>query len=114
MRLKSGILFAAVLALAGCAGMAVLTELIGSRVSVTVPSEIPLPDTMTLELGAAAGKVTGISNQFMSALGQESVEQKLGRTLKEKALPLRKAGAEAFRKQLEEAKLFGSVVYEGG
>lgn len=102
------------LVLAGCAGLPLIGELIGSRVSVSVPSELPLPDTMTLELGGAVGKAAGISNQVLSALGSESVEQKLGRILKENAWPLRKAGAEAFRRELEDAKLFGSVVNQGG
>jgi hypothetical protein len=103
-------LLAAATFAAGCASL----PLIGQFASVNVPSELPLPDTMVLELGGQAGKAMGLGNRLLGALGGESIEQRLGRSLKESAAPLRRDGAEAFKKQLEDAKLFGSVVNQGG
>ena len=96
--------------LGGCAAL----PLIGGHLSVNVPSEVPFPAEMTLQLGGSAGQAAALSNRVLGALGQASVEQSLGNKLKESALPLRRSTAEQFKSQLEAAKLFGSVQHEGG
>ena len=104
------LLFSLWLAAFGCASL----PLIGTFVSVNVPSELPLPDSMTLDLGPLGGSALGAGNQLLSALGGGSIQERLGQGLKPLAGPLRVAGAEAFKKQLEDAKIFGSVVHQGG
>jgi hypothetical protein len=96
--------------LAGCA----VLPLAGQYVSVNVPAEAPLPEALTLQLGGAAGQAAGVASQVMGLLGQENLEKTLGKKLKESAAPLRRAAADGFKKQLEAAKIFGSVKNEGG
>lgn len=112
------LLFAVPLLFGGCAGMpidaALMGQLIGPHLSVSVPAEIPFPDQMTLQLGSSAGHATQLVNQALGALGSQSVEQRLGSAVKNSGIPFRSMAAEAFRKQLEDAKLFGSVTHDNG
>jgi hypothetical protein len=55
-----------------------------------------------------------LGNSILGALGQESLELKLGKALKQSATPLRKLAADGFKGELEKAQLFGSVVNTGG
>lgn len=100
--------------LAGCAALPILGQLGLQRMSVSVPSELPFPDELTLKMGGAASKATALSDAALAALGQESVELQLGKALKKAALPLRQRAAQGFREELEKAQLFGSVVETGG
>lgn len=106
--IKSGLV--ALVLVSGCAGI----QLIGRLVSVAVPAEIPFPDVMTLQLGPSAGSAAALGDQVMGAMAGESIEQMLGRTLKQDSSPLRRAVALEFQRQLEDSKLFGSVVESGG
>lgn len=102
------------LILTACAALPLAQALMGQRVSVTVPRELPLPDRVTLELSGQASEAAKLGNLLLGALGQGSVEERLGSALKQQAAPLRKAGALAFRQELQKAQLFGSLVDEGG
>lgn len=102
------------LILTACAALPLAQALMGQRVSVTVPRELPLPDRVTLELSGQASEAAKLGNLLLGALGQGSVEERLGAALKQQAAPLRKAGALAFRQELQKAQLFGSLVDEGG
>lgn len=105
---------AALVLLSACAALPLAQALIGQRVSVTVPGELPLPEDLTLELSGQASEAAKLGNVLLGALGQGSLEQQLGKALKAQAAPLRKAGAQAFKQELQKAQLFGSVVEAGG
>jgi len=103
-------LLLAALALSACAGLPLASALLGSRMSVKVPAELPFPDALTLELDPAyGGKV-----KLLSLLGGVSLEKRLGALVKEQSRSLRVGGAKAFRQELEAAAPFGQVVDEGG
>ena len=111
---KTLLISALALGFGACAALPLAQALMGQRVSVTVPSELPLPDTLTLELSGGANEAAKLGDVLMGALGQGSLEDRLGAALKQQAAPLRKAGAKAFHDELAKAKLFGSLVEEGG
>ena len=102
---------------AGCAsipGGVLLQGLIGSHISCEMPAEMPFPDAMTLDLGAMGGGSMKAGNAILSALGGGTIEEQLGKAVKNSGLGFRKIAADAFRSQLREAKLFGAVVDKGG
>lgn len=108
------LLATAILLVSGCAALPIFQSLLGQHMSVNVPAELPLPDQLTLTLGGPAGDAAKLGNSILGALGQESLELKLGKALKQSATPLRKLAAQGFKSELEKAKLFGSVVESGG
>lgn len=99
--------------LTACAGLPILGQLIGPLVSVSVPAEIPFPEQMILQLGPGAG-IAGLADKALGALGQGTLEQRLGAAVKNSGIPFRSLAAEAFRKQLEDARLFGKVTHGQG
>jgi hypothetical protein len=110
-------MMAALLGLAllpACAGLPVLGSFLGSQVSVTVGDEVPFPDALTLKLAPGAGQGVQAADQVLGLLGGGSVEQRLGALLKQQTQPLRRQGAALLREQLQQMRLFGSVVPQGG
>ncbi len=100
--------------LTGCAAAPLFQALIGQRISVSVPAELPFPDAVTLSLGGQAGEAAKLGDALLGALGQEGLELKLGKALKKSASPLRRLAAQGFKDELVKAQLFGSVVESGG
>jgi hypothetical protein len=101
------------LLLGACAGLPVLGQWMGPFVSVSVPSEIPFPQPMILELGPAAG-AAALADQALGLLGSQSLEQRIGTAVRNVSAPYSAMAAEAFRKELEDSKLFGSVTHGQG
>jgi hypothetical protein len=107
-------LFTSLFLISGCAALPLFQTLLGQQMSVSVPSELPFPEEVTLQLSGQAGEVAKFGNVLLGALGQDSLETKLGKSLKQAAAPLRKVAAQRFKQELVDAKLFGSVVEQGG
>jgi hypothetical protein len=92
----------------------VFHSLIGQHVNVQVPAALDFPDTVVLDLGVddtAAGRIGSV---FAGAMLGESVESKVGKAVKAAALPLRSTAADALRRQVVDAKLFGQVATDAG
>lgn len=104
--------------LAGCSGgqatRFIFQSLVGQHVHVQVPGALDFPDTVVLDLGqddTAAGRIGGM---FAAAVMGESLEDKAGKAVKAAAAPLRVSCADALRKQVVDAQLFGTVDTEPG
>lgn len=98
------------LGLGACAGI----SLMGSGVSVSSPSEIPFPSTLTIILDPRYQSILSAGDKVLGMAGAGTVEQRLGRLLQDETVPLRREGADAFRQELLKSGLFGSVVTQGG
>lgn len=114
MNLRGFLLLGLALGLSACAGLPGLGSFLGQRISVNVGPEIPFPDTLTLQLDPSAGKGMQAADALLGRLGGGTLEERLGALLKQQSEPLRRQGAAALRQQLEQARLFGSVVEQGG
>jgi hypothetical protein len=89
-------------------------SLIGQHVNVQVPTALDFPDTVVLDLGVddtAAGRIGSV---FAGAMLGESVESKVGKAVKAAAAPLRSTAADALRRQVVDARLFGQVATDAG
>jgi hypothetical protein len=100
--------------LPACAGLPVLGSFLGQQVSVAVGDEVPFPDALTLQLAPGAGQGLQAADRVLGLLGGGSMEQRLGDLLKQQTAPLRRQGAQLLRQQLQQMRLFGSVVAQGG
>ncbi len=103
----------------GCAGdqgplKNLFGALIGSHISVGFPAAVPVPDEVTLDLGIQGGEATRLGQALFSAVTGETLEQKVGKAIKNAALPVRSLAAGSFRSELEKSQLFGKVTDQGG
>jgi len=112
-RMKQACAWALSLALVGCSGAEVgrwaFQRFLGAQVHCQVPAALDFPDNMVLDLGqddTAAGRIGGV---FAAAMLGGSVEAKVGKALKQAALPLREKAAVALQAQVVQAGLFGTV-----
>jgi|GEM_PF-3818645 hypothetical protein len=112
MRKAMLISVATIFGLAGCAGL-VLGQLL-NQLSVTLDSAIPFPDNLTLQLAPQPGQALAVGDALLGRLGGSSVEQRLGEELKAQTQVLRQQGAAMIRQQVQDSKIFGSVVERGG
>jgi hypothetical protein len=104
----------AALALCAAACAALNLNFIGKDIVVTVPSEIPFPDAPTLVLEPRYQQALSMGDKVLGAVGGGSVEQALGRILKDQTVPLRREGAESFLAEILKSGLFKDAVYQGG
>jgi hypothetical protein len=105
--------WALALLLVGCSGAEVgrwaFKNYVGAHIHCQVPAVLDFPETVVLDLGqddTAAGRIGGI---FATAMLGESVEAKVGKVVKQAALPLRQSCASALQRQVLNAALFGTV-----
>jgi hypothetical protein len=117
MRLLPALALLPILTLPACADLGgvipIAAVLVGQQVSVKAPDELPFPDLVTLKLDPNASTAARLGNSVLGALGQTSLEDKLGQVLKAQTTELRRQGAAAFKQELIESKLFGHVVDSG-
>src|SRR5258706_16291117 len=96
----------------GCAGsqlqMEFLRTLVAKHLVVSMPAEIPFPNDVTLVLdqGSTTGQATAFGNQMLQAMGSSSLEQKIGRLVRQSSSSLRRDTAEAFARELRGAAIF--------
>lgn len=100
--------------LSACAGLPIAMQVVGQQVSVTAPTDVSFPDSITLNMDPNSANVTKLGNSFLSLMGQRSVEDTLGDVLKQQSQNLRKQAAAALKQQLVSSHVFGHVVDEGG
>jgi len=101
------------LALAACAGLPILGQML-NQLSVSLGNEIAIPGTLTLDLAPSAQQGLQLGNALLGQLGAGTVQQRLGQALQGQTGPLRRQGAALVRQQLQDAKIFGGVVAQGG
>ncbi|HXC63214.1 MAG TPA: hypothetical protein VNZ67_02590 [bacterium] len=104
---------AAILGLTACAGLPILGQML-NQLSVSLGDEIPMPATLTLDLAPSAQQGLQLGNAILGQLGGGTIQQRLGQALQGQTQPLRRQGAALVRQQLQDAKIFGSVVAQGG
>lgn len=110
MRWMAGL---AALVLAGCSGAEIgrwaFQRYLGSHIHCQVPAALSFPDKVVLDLGqdeTAAGRIGSV---FAGAMLGGSLEAKVGKAVKQAALPLRESCAKSLQKQVADAALFGAV-----
>jgi hypothetical protein len=94
--------------------MPIAMSVLGSRISVDVPTAVPFPDSLVLKMDPNSAAVAAVGNSVLGALGQGSLEEKLGAVIKEQSVGLRTSAAAAFKDQLVKSRLFGQVLDQGG
>lgn len=102
--------------LGACAsvGKYAFQSLIGQHIGVQVPAALAFPDEVVLELGQDSTAAGRIGSAMLGAMLGESLEAKVGKSVKKAAEPLSGLAAAALKQQVVKAQLFGRVSTEPG